>query len=437
MKKNSREIRHKEIDPPAVNRSQENELKQSGSGSFVIRQPFYMAVIAVFCLITILFTFRAQRIYSGVGSLNFAERLKKPVLPYYTAQIHYPPNIAIGAGIVALLNLLTIYLIADFLFFQRFRGWKRALSVILSIVVIISGTEQVMGYYVKLYPQLHSPHPTLFWELSPNLPGGPGNDNVSTNSHGFRSPEISIRKPGGQYRIMILGDSSAFGFRVKNRETFGAVLSRMLKQKYPDRDIRLINSAVAGYTTYQAAVFMKEKGWEYSPDIIIIAFNNDSQSEWKQDVERAPPAPLIPILRIIYRSNIYLGLKKVILNSQIKRNPKFVTWPEPGQETNRISLEQLRKNVDYIIDGSNDRNIKIIAVAMPVNVKNPPDLEYKRIMMKAAEEEDFPSISFLEKFRAYPAEDVFLDNLHPTVEGHRIIGESLFQLIAAKKWLEK
>ena len=359
------------------------------------------------------------------------------ILPYYRTFIHYPREEVINNGITMLLFLITIYLCLDFLFLRRLNGWKKSVSVLLSIIIIIGGTECWMAYYAKICPEIHKPSASLFWELSPNLNGVPGGKYVYTNSHGFRSPEIPIKKPPGQIRIMILGDSSAFGFRVKNEEAFGSITAKMLRQKYPGRDIRLINASVAGWTTYQARVFMEEKGWKYSPDIIIIAFNDDSQLEWKEDVERAPSPMILPLMKVLYGSHIYLSAKKLVINSRIKGDVSKLVRPPLKIAKNRVPLEQFRNNFDYIIDGAMDRGAKVIAVSMPVQQSADYFHNYRVTQKKAVEEEDFPSIDFIEDFKKYPESEVFIDLMHPTVKGHRIIGEKLYELIVNTGWLDK
>ena len=394
---------------------------------------FNLIIILISSVILVLFVTKRFLIVPAFRDQHF----KNPVLPYYRAIIHYPREEVINQGIIAFLALVIIYLCLDLLFFQKIKGWKKAIVVVLSIIVIFGGTEGVMGFYTKINPEMHRPHPTLFWELAPDLNGLSGGKNVYTNSHGFRSPELPVKKPEGQYRIMILGDSSAFGFRVKNNETFGWVLMKLLRQKYPGRDIQLINAAVAGWTTHQAAAFMRERGWKYSPDIVIVAFNNDPSSELKSDVERTPPKKLIPLLKILYKSNIYLAIKKLVLNERIKKDVKSILEPEGKKSKRRVPIKDFRNNFDSIIDGATDRDAKVIAVSMPLQRSGGFIMDYRNTQKKAVEEEDFPAIDFIGVFQKYPHEEVFMDVMHPTVKGHKIIGEKLYELIVQTQWLDK
>src|SRR5690349_13112377 len=54
---------------------------------------------------------------------------------------------------------------------------------------------------------------TLF-RMKPNLDLELGSYRLHTNSLGFRGPEIAVPKPAGTFRIVVLGDSVAFGLGV-------------------------------------------------------------------------------------------------------------------------------------------------------------------------------------------------------------------------------
>ncbi len=82
---------------------------------------------------------------------------------------------------------------------------------------------------------------------------------------------------------MILGDSAAFGHGVENDQTFSAYLEKILREEYPNKDIRTINTPVGGYSTFQVKQLLQDKGWMLTPDIKIVAVNNDQQAEWVED----------------------------------------------------------------------------------------------------------------------------------------------------------
>lgn len=434
MEKKTNKNNNKDKESGKNNGGKKKEGTNKEKRPYPIQRILYIVLIVVFLLVTFLFIRHSVEFYRNPPQSDKQGKYP-PLLPYYSAFINYPPDIVRDAGIAMLLASITFYLCLDFLFFYRLKGWKKALSVVLSLIFIFACTECAMSHYLKVEESMHRPHSTLFWELSPDLLDmNLLQHKVLTNSHGFRSQEISVKKPQGQYRVMVLGDSSAFGFGVAGEETFGAVLSRDLRKKYPHRDVRFINGAVSGYTTYQAATFMKERGWKFSPDLIIISFNDDPQMEWKQDVQRAPPAILTPIFKLLYKSNIYLTLKKIILNARVKVNPKFAMSPDRANEISRVTADQLRKNLKYILEEAKKRGTQVIIISMPLQSYGDGETikSYRRVMKKSAQDRGFLFLDLLNGWKDHSHEEVLIDVMHPNKKGHELIARDLFELIVEK-----
>jgi hypothetical protein len=90
------------------------------------------------------------------------------------------------------------------------------------------------------------------------------------NSHGHRDSEIALAKAEGIKRIMVLGDSIAFGRTVARSDTFPNLLEARLNEEGPVYQV--INTAVQGYTTYNEVQHYLQKGRQMQPDIVLLAF---------------------------------------------------------------------------------------------------------------------------------------------------------------------
>src|SRR5262245_15661592 len=66
--------------------------------------------------------------------------------------------------------------------------------------------------------------PGLFYENKPGVDLDVGVP-VRINSLGLRGGEIARPKPKGTWRVLVLGDSVAFGWGVREEETFEALLA--------------------------------------------------------------------------------------------------------------------------------------------------------------------------------------------------------------------
>lgn len=91
------------------------------------------------------------------------------------------------------------------------------------------------------------------------------------NSHGMRMREVSEAKPEGVYRVLVLGDSIAYGIGVTPQQTFASVLEAKLNQRYPGRSIEVLNAGVISYNTEQQLDWLANRGLKFAPDAIVVA----------------------------------------------------------------------------------------------------------------------------------------------------------------------
>jgi hypothetical protein len=118
--------------------------------------------------------------------------------------------------------------------------------------------------------------PLLGWKNRPSFRNSGrlfGAERVTTNSNGARgSTDYSYRRTDKK-RIVVVGDSFAFGQEVNDEETYAALLGSSLG------DTEVINLGVIGYGVDQMLLTVKGEALKYSPDLIIVAFISD-------DIER-------------------------------------------------------------------------------------------------------------------------------------------------------
>ena len=82
---------------------------------------------------------------------------------------------------------------------------------------------------------------------------------VHTNSRGFRTPEFADQAAPGVVRIVVLGDSSTFGWGVEHFETYGEQLGTALARRWSiaRSRIEIVNLGVPGYSSFQGRVLLE------------------------------------------------------------------------------------------------------------------------------------------------------------------------------------
>jgi hypothetical protein len=94
---------------------------------------------------------------------------------------------------------------------------------------------------------------------------------LNINSKGLRGPERCYAKPAGTRRILVLGDSYAWGYGVSDADVFSVVLEARLRGAGGTR-WQVLNAGVSGWGTDQEYLFLLHEGLRYEPDIVVLAF---------------------------------------------------------------------------------------------------------------------------------------------------------------------
>ena len=138
---------------------------------------------------------------------------------------------------------------------------------------------------------------------------------VYTNSAGLHDREHSKEKPANTYRVAVLGDSFAEALQVPIEKTFSSVLQRELSGcgQLKGKNIEVINFGISGYGTAQELQELRHYAWDYSPDMVVLAFftGNDVQNN-SRELQQDP-----------YRPYFVLQDGKLVLDDSFVSAPGF------------------------------------------------------------------------------------------------------------------
>jgi lysophospholipase L1-like esterase len=126
-----------------------------------------------------------------------------------------------------------------------------------------------------LSPMYVSPERDRFWKYDSLLgwahePGQEGifetpqfRTKVWINDNGLRDREHAYQRQEESERILVLGDSFAWGYGVEESERFSEQLEEAL-------GIEVINAGVSGYSTDQELLWYGNEGIKYETDLVIV-----------------------------------------------------------------------------------------------------------------------------------------------------------------------
>jgi lysophospholipase L1-like esterase len=163
------------------------------------------------------------------------------------------------------------------------QGWSRRKRLAVKLSLVLLGlcvgllfaevALRVVGY---TFPTFYTTDEARGYALKPGMQGWyrkEGESYVRVNSDGLRDREHARRKPPNTFRIAILGDSYAEALQVPSESAFWHVLEGRLRAcpALGGREVEVINFGVSGYGTTQELITLRERVWDYAPDLVLLA----------------------------------------------------------------------------------------------------------------------------------------------------------------------
>jgi lysophospholipase L1-like esterase len=146
---------------------------------------------------------------------------------------------------------------------------------------------------VQASMQLHrpSPDPLLIYEPKPGAVVQRDGTVYRINTLGLRDDREVEPPATSERRIVILGDSVAFGLGVDDRHTF----ARLLERSPGGPPLRVLNQAVLGYKTAQEVRRFELDGWRLQPAGVLLTFCLNDFDDFSGELPMlAPRGPIAP-----------------------------------------------------------------------------------------------------------------------------------------------
>jgi lysophospholipase L1-like esterase len=289
-------------------------------------------------------------------------------------------------------------------------------------------------------------HPTRLWQLAPGHYALAG---AKTTVHDgrLRGAAPAGPRPDGVERVVLIGDSSWFGYRVADDETLAVQLEERLAGSGIAAEV--LNAAVPGYSTEQSSLLIEEVVWELEPTLLVLA------SFWSDaSFDRFPDRDLMALaashrVRLLGRSALFRALAVSLDLMRGGRGARIVSWPQLGaaqrEGCRRVPVAHYAANLDTMVRAARRRGVGAAFIAPGHAVildegdhRTPSWGAYFDAQEQVAAHHSLPLV------RAYDAlgaaaddqgsEALFVDGLHPSGRGHAVIAQALEGALREAGW---
>jgi len=363
-------------------------------------------------------------------------------LYFLTFPSEYTP-IYVAIGMIVLLIIMQ-FILGNFLKKRKICGKKSFIIYLIFNIIFLVIFLSVCEYQASLVEDkinriaveknsLCEVDMLLLWRAQKNQKNNNkhGYWTFSTDSWGLRSlVEVPLKKEKDEYRILVLGDSWTFGSGVNDRETFCYQLEKNLRKRYPDKKITVINGGCLGYCLAQGNIFLKQRGIDYKPDLIIVKnlLNNYALPLFMNMDSPNSPGVIQKIKHLLWKSSLYLYIRRIIYKYNFSRNPGRIEKISDDEER-EYTFSLLREIDKYC----KKRNIEV--VYLNVDFKGNERNSDSRLRKFALLND-----KLLVDIELNPREDpqqIIDDPDHPGANNHKIIAGKLETLIVKEKLITK
>lgn len=316
--------------------------------------------------------------------------------------------------------------------------FKFFLAFLFGLTISLTAAEMLVANFgaVDTPPGLFEPSATRAFRHRPYFKGRDRARNpIEINSMGLRDREYTAKKTKGVFRILVLGDSVAFGDGIRIEDTFPKQLERMLNAS--DRFAEVLNGGVRGYNTVSELAMLKETGFYYSPDLVIVAYVlNDAEPMARQKGLIAHKAGPLYKLKEFIKNNFYLYsfFRRILELARRHSGPKnfLESYEDQFLPTHEGWLESY-KALAEIKRSCDEKNAALLLVVIPRldNLDSEIHPAWFKIQRQVVQAGVSLGIETLDLLPAFQKEDVRLirltarDIFHPNPNGHRIIAKEI------------
>jgi lysophospholipase L1-like esterase len=326
-------------------------------------------------------------------------------------------------------------------FFVRHPTLKKFLFLLVTLLLFLAAFEAVCR--LGLFAYVQARHFKL-WGVTPQaqLQKHDRLGWVPVSRDRFRGAQkVSVEKPAGTFRIITMGDSCTHGAGVTNQQTYSKRLEQLLNEQKNAPRVQVLNAGVNGYQLEQMAIYLEEYLLVYQPDMVVVYANAFDSSDFSIEpgsrlaaatypADRSPLESSLQAFQTVeelfFQAKSYYLLKRVV---GFLKNRRPEDRPKGTELFDRKSgnLTRIRILCDMV-----GAELVIVEYVAQKDKDSKQNFYVPAWNATRQWEGHFVPIHKPMIFSGYSADQLFLDEVHPTVIGHALIAGQIAKQIWQK-----
>jgi lysophospholipase L1-like esterase len=283
---------------------------------------------------------------------------------------------------------------------------------------------------------IHRPSatPGIAYELAPNVDQDWAGMRVRTNSLGLRSHEPLAATTPGLFRILAVGDSVTFGYRVQEEEGFASLLEPLLagSSLAAGRTFEVLDVGVSGYSTRDELAAFEGKWLALRPQLVLVNYCiNDPEID-----------PMQPLQRVFVKPAWWQHSQLLRFFAEKRQNARidslgngnyFLYLHAPGQPAWQSVADSLARFGEL----ARRERFALALVIFPMFSPKPwKDYLFRDVHARVAAEArsaGFAVLDLLPRFESEDPQSLLIEptDSHPNALGHRIAAEEIEKFLEA------
>lgn len=284
------------------------------------------------------------------------------------------------------------------------------------------------------YDLVHRPAstPGLAYELVPGLERESLGVHLRTNSLGMRDDEPLPADTPGLFRVVALGDSVTFAYRVEAEQGFCALLEQALAASPlgAGRRVEVLDTGVSGYSTHDEVAALEGKWLAFDPRLVLVCYSlNDPEVVPNQPLTRYfVPAPWWHASRLLLAIQQRLTGRRI---AALGGGNYFRYLHADGTP----SWESVQTAFARLAELARAHGFRVVVVVFPTFSFDPWSAYQFRAehakVVREAERNGFLALDLLPRFESEEPRSVTIeaDDPHPTALGHAIAAAEILKFL--------